>query len=108
MTQKPDIKLKFADAEACLYRAARRLHEGGKEMLCDEMIVQHFTGNEDHVVIYERDNERRVGRIRLLMGLSSSSPAVSTAVKISEAVEEIDAEDEKSLLAIYDKLLKSL
>lgn len=104
MTKQPDAKLKYQEAEAKLFRGAKRFNDGKKEMLCDQIIVQYFSGNEDNVVIYETDGKRRVGRIKLLMGLSSGSPATPTSATINEAVEPLDADDEKRLLTIYDQL----
>jgi hypothetical protein len=99
----PEATLRYSDAEAKLFRHAKRFNDGKTEMLCDQMIVQHFTGNEDNVVIYESDGKRRVGRIRLLMGLQSGS--VSTTASFSEAVEPLDTDDENRLLTIYDQLV---
>ena len=53
---------------------------------------------------FEIGDKRRMGRVRLLMGLWSGS--VSTA-NFSEAVEVHDADDEKRLLTIYDQLVNA-
>ena len=55
-------------------------------------------------LIFESGGKRRVGRVRLLMGLQSGS--VATTANFSEAVEVLDADDEKRLLGIYDPLVK--
>lgn len=54
-------------------------------------------------MIYESDGKRRVGRIRLLMGLQSGP--VTTTANFSEVVKPLDADDEKRLLTIYDQLV---
>ncbi len=105
MAKQPDATVGYADAEAKLFRGAKRFNDGKKEIACDQIIVQHFTGNEENVVIYESDGKRRVGRVRLLMGLQSGS--VTTTANFSEAVEPLDADDEKRLLAIYDQLVNA-
>lgn len=104
MAKEPDATLKYSDAVAKLFHRAKWFNDGNRKMICDQIIVEHFTGNEEDVVIYERDGKRRAGRIRLLMGLSSSSPATPTSATFNEEVEEIDADDEKRLLTIYDQL----
>ena len=43
----------YAEAKAKLFRRAKRFNDGQKEMSCDQIIVQHFTGNEENVVIFE-------------------------------------------------------
>lgn len=106
MASEPEATLRYSDAEAMLFRCAKRFNDGKTEMVCDQMIVQHFTGNEDNVVIYESDGTRRVGRIRLLMGLQSGS--VSTTTTFSEAVEPLDTDDENRLLTIYDQLVNAV
>jgi|SRR5882762_6727737 len=104
MPKEPDATLRYSDAEAKLFGGAKQFNDGTREMVCDETVVQHFTGTEEEVVIYERDGNRRVGRIRLLMGLSSGSPATPTSATFSEAVEDLDADNEQRLLTIYDQL----
>jgi|HubBroStandDraft_1064217.scaffolds.fasta_scaffold03661_7 hypothetical protein len=105
MAKEPDAILRYADAEAKLFRAAKRFNDGKQEMACDQVIVQHFTGNEDNVVIYQSDGKKRAGRIRLLMGLQSGS--ASTTASFSEAVEPLNADDEKRLLTIYNQLVNA-
>jgi hypothetical protein len=105
VAKEPDATMRYADAEAKLFRRAKRFNDGQKEMSCDQIIVQHFTGNEENVVIFESGGKRRVGRVRLLMGLQSGS--VSTTANFSEAVELLDSDDEKRLLTIYDQLVNA-
>jgi hypothetical protein len=83
--------------KAKLFRRAKRFNDGQKEMSCDQI-----TGNEENVVIFEIGGKRRVGRVRLLMCLQSGS--VATTADLNEAVEVLDADDEKRLLTIYDQL----
>jgi hypothetical protein len=87
-----------------LFRRVKRFNDGQKEMFCDQIIVQHFTGNEENVLIFESGRKRRVDRGRLLMGRQSGS--VATTANFSEAVEVLDADDEKRLLGIYDQRVK--
>ncbi|MFZ0420588.1 MAG: hypothetical protein WAM04_20975 [Candidatus Sulfotelmatobacter sp.] len=95
LAKEPDATVRYADAEAKLFRRAKRFNDGQKEMSCDQIIVQHFTGNEENVVIFESGGKRRVGRVRLFIGLQSES--VATTANFSEAVELLDADDEKRL-----------
>jgi hypothetical protein len=60
LAKKPDAPVRYADAEAKLFRRAKRFNDG------PEIIVQHFTGNEENVMIYESAGKRGVGRVRLL------------------------------------------
>ena len=120
MPKQPDATLKFADAEAKLFLRARRINDGAKDIDCDEVIVQPVTGNEDDAVVYMQDGERKVGRVRRQLAspddetasfptasLPTSIPtSISTSVpKISDAIEPVNSDDEKRLLAIYDRLL---
>ncbi len=104
MLKELDATARCAEAEAKLFRRAKRFNDGQKEMSCDQIIVQHFTGNEENVGIFEIGGKRRVGRVRLLMGLRSGSVATAN---LSEAVEVLDADDEKRLLTIYDQLVNA-
>jgi hypothetical protein len=97
--EKPDDTIKFAEAEAKLYRGARRMGQ----ISCDRMIIQHFTGVEEDVVIYERDGQRRAGLIRLLMTLQEGYDAGPVLAGYNEEVESVSPEDERRLLAVYDK-----
>jgi len=103
MRREADATLKMPYAEARLFKRARKFSDGKEEMLCDEMIVQHFTGNEEDVVIYGRGGKRHVGGVRLQMGLTTG--AASTFTSFSESVEPLAVEDEIRLLEIYDRLL---
>lgn len=99
---QPDMRKKYSYAEAKLYRRARTFPSGE---VCDQVIVQHFTGNEDNIVIYEKDGKKNVARLRIAMTFSPSSPAVSTTPSINEFVEPLDAKDERRLLETYEDLL---
>jgi hypothetical protein len=100
---QPDETRSFADAEATLYRGAR-FSDSGNDILADRMTVRHFTGNQDDVLVFVRDGKRRVGRIRLVVHLSSSSsPAIPVTGSSGNQVEETEAEDETKLLVIYDQ-----
>ena len=99
MTKQPDATLQYADAEAKLFRGAKRLNIAGKETACDQVIVEHFKGNDDNVVIYESDGRRLASRVRLIMNLVPES--------FSETVEPPSSEDEERLLTIYDQLVRA-
>lgn len=105
MATVPDVKLTFADAEAKLFRNSVRFNNGTKETLCDRVIVQHFRGPLDDVVIYEEDGEKRVGDIRLSMNLRTGSAAITTP-SWRNLAEPLDSDDENRLLLVYDKLMK--
>jgi len=68
------------------FAARNDSNDGQKEMSCDQIIVQHFTGSEENVVIYESGGKRPAGRVRLLMGLQSGSvvPTPQTLAKPSK------------------------
>jgi len=77
--------------------------KGTTELSADRLVVRHFTGNEDDVLIFKRDGKRHIGQIRRTMGIRSPTRAVEAAATIYEHVEELDEDDRKRLLAIYDK-----
>lgn len=102
----PDDTLKLADGEVKLFVGAGRITDQNAAIVCDRMVIQEFTGNKDDAVIFSRDGKRRVGRLKLLMGLGAGSPAVPVTTDFNEVVEEIGPDEEKRLLAIYDKFRK--
>ncbi|MGB8786677.1 MAG: hypothetical protein WA755_05530 [Candidatus Acidiferrales bacterium] len=106
MAQKPDNTLRFPTAEAKLFLRARHISDGKAAIVCDRMVVQDFTGNEDDIVIYERDGKRRAGQLRMLMVLGPQKPATSVSTDFNEAVEDLSPEEEKRLLAVYDMFPK--
>ena len=103
MRNQPDATLKFADAEAKLFLRAVRLKDGAADVDGDQVIVQPINGKEETAIVYMRDGERKVGRIR--QPIAQQTPGVSPVANFSDAVEPLDPEDEKRLLGIYDRLL---
>jgi len=95
----------FAVVEAKLFRNAVRLNDGSKEMLCDRMIVQHFTGRQDNVVIYDEDGKKKVMATRLSMRLRTGSATITSSWR--ELAEPLDPHDENRLLLVYDELVKA-
>jgi hypothetical protein len=102
MATLPDVTKRYSDAEGKLFRNARLLPDGTQ---CDLVIVQHFTGNEDKVVIYTTDGERTIARLRLQMNFSVGSPASRATTTTNEFLQPLDDEDQKRLLRTYDDLL---
>jgi hypothetical protein len=99
---QPDETITLSDATVSVYRKGVRLND----QECDRMTVQHFTGSEDNVFIYDQPNgQRRVARIRMVMDLQAgSSPAIPLSSNIRNAPEPIsDDAEEQRLLLLYDK-----
>jgi hypothetical protein len=71
----------------------------------DRMFVYHY-GNEEEVLVFAGNRERKVLRVGLDMEISSSSPAVDAGVRYRETLQEVSAEDQERLLSIYDLLPK--
>jgi hypothetical protein len=71
----------------------------------DRMFVYHF-GNEEEVLVLAGTGERKVLRVGLNMEIMSSTPAVDAGVRYRETLQEVSAEDQDRLLAIYDLLPK--
>ena len=103
MPKQPDATLKFADAEAKLFLHAVRFKDGPVNVDGDQVIVQPFDGKEENAIVYKRFGEIKAGRIRQPILQPAGSPA--TLPDFNEAVEPLGPEDEKRLLAIYDRLL---
>ena len=103
--EKRNDTLRLSDAEVRLFLGARRIADGHAGIVCDRMVilVQQFTGNEDDVVIYKRDGKRRVGQLRMLVELGSGPSNAPVATDFDEAVDDITPDEQKRLLAIYDK-----
>jgi hypothetical protein len=72
----------------------------------DRMIVRHFSGQEEEVVIFLYDTRRKVTRITLQMEINSSTAAVEAAVGYREKLEDVPEGDRQRLFAIYDRLTK--
>jgi hypothetical protein len=95
-------KRKFDIAEGSLYLGAT-LNAADGAVPADRMLVQQFTGNEDNVLIFKRNGKHHVGQIIQTMGIRPESPAVQATATIYEHVEEVDEDDRKRLLALYDR-----
>jgi hypothetical protein len=105
MADQPDKIKKLSDATVSIYRAARQFEND----LCDRMVVQYRTGSEDDVVVYTQNGKRKVARLRLGLTMTpASSPAISVSTGGTEGLEPVDAEEEKSLLALYDSVESTL
>jgi len=101
MDNKADRTRHFSDSTVSIYHAAKRVEND----LCDRMVVQHFTGNQEDVVIYKQSGQRRVGRLRMqLKMIPGSSPAIPVSTFGAESLEPVDPRDEERLLAIFDSV----
>lgn len=70
------------------------------------MVVQHFTGQEEEVLVFVFDGKRKVVRVQLKMEISSSTPAVSAGARYHESLEDVNEDDEQRLFAVYDRFEK--
>jgi hypothetical protein len=102
MAKPPDATLKFADAEARLFLKARRLKDGARELDFDEMIVRHADGGEESAFVYDRGDERKLGRIK------QQTPAGGAVANYNDVIEPLSPEDEKRLWGMYDRLLTNV
>jgi hypothetical protein len=102
--EKRSETLRLSDAEVRLFLGARRINDGHTPIVCDRMVVlvREVMGNEDDVVIYKRNGQRRVGQLRMIVSESGPPPA-SVPTDFNEAVVAISPGEEKRLLAVYDK-----
>ena len=99
MADKPDRTKQLSDATVSIYHDAKRFENN----VCDWMVVQHFRGNEEDVVIYKQNGEPRVARLRRGLTMERGlSPAIPVSTSGTEWLEPVDAKDEKRLLAIYE------
>jgi hypothetical protein len=106
MTDNAAIEKRKLDiAEGRLYLGAT-LKDADSDFPADRMLVEHFTGNEDNVLIFKRNGKRHVGQIIQTMGIRSATPAVDASATIYEHVEEVDEDDRKRLLAMDDTFEK--
>lgn len=67
----------------------------------DRMVVQHFTGQE--VLVFVFDGQRKVAHVRLNIEINSSTPTVSAGARYSGSLEDVDEDDEKRLFDLYDR-----
>lgn len=98
---RPDKIKQFSDATAKMYCDGVSVDgEPG-----DRMIVDHFKGNEEDVVIFTRNGERRVARIGQRLELTAgSSPAIPVSTCGVQSLEPVTDDDAERLLAIYDSM----
>ena len=99
MADKPDRTMQLSDATVSIYHGAKRF----EDKVCDRMVVRHTKGNEENVVIYMQNGERRVARLRMSLTMQRvSSPAIPVSTSGTESVEPMNANDAKRLLAIFE------
>ncbi len=103
--EKRNDTLRFLDAEVRLFLEARCITTGQTGIACDRLVVlvQGVIGHEDDVVIYKLGGKRRVGQLRMLVASEPCRPPLSVSTDFNEAIEDISPEEEKRLLAVYDK-----
>ena len=99
---QPVEKLKFPMADAELY-VGEKLKYNGTMIPADRLFVQHYTGNQDDALIFEQDGKRVAMNIRMVMNLEAPSPGGPVYEAGGFKLEETDPEDEKQLLAMYDR-----
>lgn len=86
--------LQLTDATVKLLRGQKFMHGKQQVAMGDRMTVQEVYGNEDDVVVIQVEGKTRVKRIAQHMTIPTGAGSVS--------LENLDAEDEKRLLAIYN------
>lgn len=70
----------------------------------DHMFVYHYA-HEEEVLVFKVGTERKVVMVSPYMKITSSTPAVPASAEIKDdRVEDVSAEDQQRLLAIYDRL----
>jgi hypothetical protein len=106
MAEKPTEKLKLADGTVSLQRDIQLKYSPTETGVGDHMIVQHVTGTEENVIIIKTAGKPRVKRLAMHMDVAPSTPAVPSLTAVSHSLEDVDQDDEKRLLAIYDMFPK--
>jgi hypothetical protein len=106
MAEPSEEKLKLADAEVTLTRNVQ-LKTGAQQWgTGNHMVVEHFLGNREDVMIVSQDAEIKVKRLVPKIDFTSSSPHTSTTSRAYHDFADVKPEDEKRLLAIYNKFAK--
>jgi len=105
MEDKPSETLRFPTAEGKLYVGVK-LNENGKVESADRMFVQHFTGDQDDVLIFQLNDQRQVMRIIPVMGFNAPHPSGPVYTFDSNVLEEVNEENKKHLFAKYDQFDK--
>src|SRR5258708_21674863 len=103
MREKPDDTIMLAEGEVRLYRSAAWIGQTA----CDRMVIQPFRGILKKVIVYEQDGKRRAGLIGLRMNMQVSRPGGPVSHDYQDGFENVSPEDEKHLLAVYDKFPKA-
>lgn len=103
--QKPDGVISFSDgSQARLFRHAATVQDGERRFSADLVILQHLHGIEEEVVVFEVDGEKVVRRKQLTMNFP---PGGATRPTVDAHVVELDSEQVKRWLAIYDRFPNS-
>jgi hypothetical protein len=73
----------------------------------DRMIVKYVIGNEDDVVVFKGRDKPTMRRVATQMGIQMpSSPTSSSSFSSGPSFTELPADEEKRLLAIYNRFGK--
>lgn len=100
-------KLKLPDGTVSLQRNVQLRYSPTESGVGDHMIVQHVTGNEDNVVVTKAGGTRKVRRVVMHMDIATSStPAMPAMTGSHFSLEDVDEDDERRLLAVYDMFPK--
>lgn len=100
MSSEPDETLSIGPDQVRLYTNSTMVDNTP----ADRIFVQHYTGQEEEVLVFEFRGERKVTRIKLEMEISSLSPAVEAGARYKETLEDVSEEDRQRLLGLYDRL----
>ena len=103
MAITPDETHKFPHADASLWLGVTLNVAPGEKVLADHMIVSHHRATEDDVLIFARDGNRKVLRVKQLMKLEGGSLAIPVSMSWGNHAEPVEPAEEKRFLAIYDQ-----
>ena len=99
--EKPDKEKRFQDFSVRFFRGVGRLDND----TCDRMIIEHPRGKREDVGIYKKNGKRIAAWWRQALTLApSSSPAIPISSGGAWFLAEMDAEEQKPMLEIYDRM----
>lgn len=97
--KEPDETLRFGNDVVTLYLGTAMVNQSSG----DRMFVQHYTGQEEEVVIFLLGNDRKVARVVQTIDFIDTQVTVHIDSGLP-TLAQLPEEDEKRLLAIYDRL----
>jgi len=101
MAEPIEQKLKLADAEVTLTRNVQLMDGAQQWGTADRMIIEHFLGNSDAMMIIVQDGQLRAKRLVPKIDFTVGPPPRSTTSRGYHDFADFKPEDEKRFLAIY-------